>query len=292
MRIVRFRDDGKRVGVMIGNEVLDLQLASGDSLPSAPLELIAETGAKDELSEILQLANVASSKLPDGSVKSLEEVELTFPFQRPGKIVCLGRNYRDHAAESGADVPDEPVVFAKATSSVIGPKAPIQLPRVAEKVDYEVELAVVVGRTARHISAENALDHVAGYSVLCDVSARDYQHEKPGGQWYLGKSFDTFCPIGPALVTADEIPDPHNLDIRCTINGQCRQRANTGEMVFDIPTILSYLSEVFTLEPGDVVSTGTPSGVGAGQDPPTYLESGDCVRCAIEQVGELVNPVE
>ncbi|MFW6457040.1 MAG: fumarylacetoacetate hydrolase family protein, partial [Planctomycetota bacterium] len=195
-------------------------------------------------------------------------------------------------AESGAAIPEEPVVFCKASTSVIGPECSIRLPAVSGKVDYEVELAVIIGRETRKISPEDALDHVGGYTIVCDVSARDYQHEKPGGQWYLGKSFDSFCPMGPVMVTGDEIDDPHDLEIMCEVNGEVRQSSHTSQMIFDIPTTVAYLSQVFTLEPGDVVSTGTPAGVGVGQEPPAFLKKGDYVRCTVSKIGLLENPVQ
>lgn len=292
MKLIRFVHNSEtHSGAIVGDRVLDIGRATNGRLPSNPIDLLKDQEALEETKELLGRAAESPDSVPEGSLIPVGAVDVQAPVPRPGKIVCLGRNYRDHAAETGADIPEEPVVFAKAQSSLIGPGDPVCLPRVAEKVDYEAELAVLVKHPIRHITAETALDYVGGYTILCDVSARDYQHEKPGGQWYLGKSFDTFCPIGPVLTTADEIPDPHNLDIGCTVNGEVRQAANTGQMIFDIPTILAYLSDVFTLEPGDVVSTGTPSGVGAGQSPPEFLKSGDEVCCAISQIGELTNPV-
>jgi 2-keto-4-pentenoate hydratase/2-oxohepta-3-ene-1,7-dioic acid hydratase in catechol pathway len=210
---------------------------------------------------------------------------------RPGKVLALGLNYRDHAAESGHPIPAEPVVFCKVSSSVIGPGAPIRLPEASQKVDYEVELAIVIGRTAKGVSAARALDYVAGYTVLNDVSARDYQREKPGGQWTLAKSFDTFCPTGPWLVTPDEVGDPQALALKSVVSGQVMQSSSTAQMIFSVAEIIEYLSRVLTLEPGDVVATGTPPGVGFARKPPRFLRAGDVVECSIESIGTLVNPV-
>jgi 2-keto-4-pentenoate hydratase/2-oxohepta-3-ene-1,7-dioic acid hydratase in catechol pathway len=219
------------------------------------------------------------------------EHDLRAPLPRPGKVLCLGLNYRDHAAESGAPVPEEPVVFAKASSSVIGPGDPIRLPSASDQVDYEAELAFVIGRPARDVAARNAMEHVAGYTVLNDVTARDYQRLRGGGQWTLAKSFDTFCPVGPWIVTRDEVEDPHALSLTCEVSGQVMQRSSTAQMIFRIPEIIQYLSAVLTLEPGDVVGTGTPAGVGCARTPPRFLRAGDVVSCTVQGVGTLTNPV-
>jgi 2-keto-4-pentenoate hydratase/2-oxohepta-3-ene-1,7-dioic acid hydratase in catechol pathway len=278
---------GPEVGLVIGKDVARLAQLVGSSVPGRVRDLLSE---ERTLAEVERL----NSELEAGEGRSLTplaEVRLCPPILRPGKIVCLGLNYRDHAAESGAEVPSEPVVFCKAGTSVIATGEPIVLPEVSNQVDYEVELAAIVGKRARKIPPSQAMEHVAGFTVLCDVSARDYQHDKPGGQWYLGKSFDTFCPMGPWLVTADEIPDPHDLDLSCEVSGETMQASNTSRVIFRIPQILAYLSEVFTLEPGDVVATGTPSGVGAARTPPRFLRSGDTVQCRVESVGVLQNQV-
>jgi len=207
------------------------------------------------------------------------------PICRPSKIICIGLNYRDHAAESGAELPREPVVFMKATTSLAGPFDPVVIPKNAEKLDWEVELAVVIGKKAAHITKEQALQFVAGYALHNDYSERAFQLER-GGQWVKGKSADTFAPIGPFLVTRDEIPDPHRLGIWLKVNNEFRQNSNTAKMIFDLPTIVSYLSEFMTLLPGDVISTGTPAGVGLGMHPPQYLKPGDLVDLGIEGLGE------
>jgi 2-keto-4-pentenoate hydratase/2-oxohepta-3-ene-1,7-dioic acid hydratase in catechol pathway len=210
---------------------------------------------------------------------------------RPPKVICLGLNYRDHAAESGAPVPKEPILFAKYPTAVIGPDAPILLPATSAEVDYEAELVVVIGRGGRHIAEADAMRHVAGYTCGHDVSARDYQLKRGGGQWLAGKTFDTFAPIGPALVTADEVPDPHALRIRCVVNGETLQDSNTCQMIFSVPQTIAYLSHLFTLEPGDLIFTGTPPGVGFVRTPPRYLQDGDVAEIIIDTLGTLRNPV-
>jgi 2-keto-4-pentenoate hydratase/2-oxohepta-3-ene-1,7-dioic acid hydratase in catechol pathway len=212
------------------------------------------------------------------------------PIQRPSKIVCAGLNYRDHAAESGLDVPETPVLFAIWPSAVIGPGEPIVLPRVApQRVDYEAELGVVIGRRTRGVSVDEALDAVAGYVCVNDVSARDVQ--RLDGQWTRAKSFDTFCPVGPRLVPADEIPDPQALRIRCLVNGEALQDSSTAEMVFSVAELIAFASDAITLEPGDLIATGTPAGVGFSREPPVYLQPGDEVTVEIEGVGALTNPI-
>jgi 2-keto-4-pentenoate hydratase/2-oxohepta-3-ene-1,7-dioic acid hydratase in catechol pathway len=207
------------------------------------------------------------------------------PICRPSKIICIGLNYRDHAAESGAEVPREPVVFMKATSSLVGPNDPVVIPRNAEKLDWEVELAVVIGKKAAYVAKERALEFVAGYALHNDYSERSFQLER-GGQWVKGKSADTFAPIGPFLATRDEVPDPGSLGMWLKVNNEFRQNSNTAKMIFDLPTIVSYVSEFMTLLPGDVISTGTPVGVGLGMQPPQYLKPGDVVDLGIERLGQ------
>ncbi|MBC9796724.1 fumarylacetoacetate hydrolase family protein [Sinomicrobium weinanense] len=204
--------------------------------------------------------------------------------KRPSKLICIGLNYAKHAAESGMDVPKEPVVFFKATSSIVGPNDPVVIPRGSEKTDWEVELAVVIGKKTSYVTKEEAMNYVAGYALHNDYSERAYQLER-GGQWVKGKSCDTFAPLGPYLVTADEELDPHNLNLWLKVNGETLQNSNTSDFIFDIPTVISYLSEFMTLLPGDVISTGTPAGVGLGFDPPRYLKPGDVVELGIEGLG-------
>lgn len=207
------------------------------------------------------------------------------PVNRPSKIVCVGKNYLDHAREFGEGIPTEPALFLKAPSAWSGPFDDVIIPRGARKLDYEVELAVVIGRTATNVSEARALDHVAGYSVFCDFSERAFQKEM-GGQWTKGKSADSFAPAGPWLVTADEVPDPQKLRLWCSVNGELRQNSWTGDMMFSVRQLIAYISRFMTLMPGDVVATGTPGGVGMGMSPPRYLQAGDLVSCGVEGLGE------
>jgi 2-keto-4-pentenoate hydratase/2-oxohepta-3-ene-1,7-dioic acid hydratase in catechol pathway len=211
------------------------------------------------------------------------------PIDRPGKIVCVGLNYRDHATESNLPLPERPLLFAKWATSLIGPGETIVLPGASQEVDFEAELGVVIGRGGRGIAVDDALDHVEGYICVNDVSARDVQ--MGDGQWTRGKSFDTFCPVGPELVPAAAVPDPQALSIRCLVNGEPLQDSTTGEMVFGVAEIIAFISEAITLEPGDLIATGTPAGVGFARTPPVFLGDGDEVTVAIEGVGELTNPV-
>lgn len=220
-----------------------------------------------------------------------EAVRLRAPISNPRKIICLGLNYRDHAEESKSPVPSDPILFSKYASSIIGPEDPILIPSVSKEIDYEVELGCVIARRGRHVSKAEALDYVAGYTIFHDVSARDYQIQKPGGQWMLGKTFDTFAPMGPALVTRDEIPDPQALDITCTISGEVLQSSNTKHLIFTVQDIIAYCSQVFTLEPGDVIATGTPGGIGMVRTPQRFLKEDDVAVLEIQGIGALRNPV-
>ncbi len=206
------------------------------------------------------------------------------PIARPSKIICIGLNYRDHAAESGMATPSEPVVFFKSTTALVGPDDDLVIPRDSEKTDWEVELAVVIGRVTRHVSVADAPACIAGYAVHNDYSERAWQLER-GGQWVKGKSADTFAPLGPWLVTTDEVPDSSNLRLWLTVNGRKFQDGNTSNLIFDVPFIVSYLSQFMTLLPGDVISTGTPAGVGLGQKPPLYLKPGDVIELGIDGLG-------
>jgi 2-keto-4-pentenoate hydratase/2-oxohepta-3-ene-1,7-dioic acid hydratase in catechol pathway len=221
--------------------------------------------------------------------RPLTEVRLLAPVPRPGKIVCVGLNYRDHARETGQAIPTEPVLFPKYANSVVGPGADVVVPPEAEKVDYEAELAVVIGRRASVVSTAEALDHVAGYACANDVSSRSLQFRS--AQWLLGKAIDTFLPLGPYLVTADEVPDPQALGIRCLVNDEVLQSSTTGQMVFGVAELVSFISRTITLEPGDLLVTGTPSGVGMAADPPRFLRPGDRMRVEIDGLGELENTV-
>jgi 2-keto-4-pentenoate hydratase/2-oxohepta-3-ene-1,7-dioic acid hydratase in catechol pathway len=221
--------------------------------------------------------------------RSLADVKLLAPVPRPGKIICVGLNYRDHARETGQDIPTEPVLFSKFANSVVGPGADVVVPTEAEKIDYEAELAVVIGRRATSVPVADALVHVAGYTCANDVSSRSLQFRS--GQWLLGKAIDTFLPLGPFMVTADEVPDPQALGIRCLVNDELLQSSDTGQMVFGVAQLVSFISRTITLEPGDLVVTGTPSGVGMAADPPRFLRPGDRMRVEIDGLGQLDNTV-
>ncbi len=226
---------------------------------------------------------------PNSAFRSLSGLRYLPPIPRPHKIICIGLNYRDHAEESKLAIPEVPTVFSKFSTAAIGHGQPIILPKNSAKPDYEAEFAVVIGKGGRHIAEENWAEHVFGYTMLNDVSARDFQMAT--SQWMMGKTFDTFAPFGPAIVTADEVPDPHNLSISLTLNGEVMQNSNTGNMIFRIPRIIAHLSSVFTLEPGDIIATGTPAGVGFARKPPVWLKEGDQVTVAVEGLGALTNPV-
>ena len=212
------------------------------------------------------------------------------PIDRPGKIVCVGLNYRDHAEEQGTEIPDAPLLFAKWPNALIGPGAPIVIPRLSTQVDYEAELGVLIGERVRGVSEENALESVRGYICLNDVTARDLQFSD--GQWTRGKSADTFCPVGPRLVPAAEVPDPQALGIRCVLNGEVMQDSTTANMIFTVAEIIAYTSATMTFEPGDLIATGTPAGVGVFRDPPVLLKDGDEVTIEIDELGALTNPVQ
>ena len=212
-------------------------------------------------------------------------VRLGPPISRPSKIVCIGLNFRDHAKESGMEIPKEPVLFFKSTTSLVGPNDDLVIPKNGTKVDWEVELAVVIGRRASYVERDEALDYVAGYALHNDYSERAFQLER-GGQWVKGKSADTFAPLGPFLATRDEIPDTTHLGMWLKVDGTYRQRSSTSEMIFDVPTLVSYVSQFMTLLPGDVISTGTPAGVGLGMKPQQYLNPKDVVELGIDQLGE------
>lgn len=282
MKLVTYQSDaGPRVAAVTETGLIDLNRLD-NSLPDNAKQLLA---AWDELRPRAEAA-AASGK---GMVR--ESVQLLPPIPNPEKIICVGLNYSDHAEETGVTPAEEPVFFSKFPTTVRADGAPIVLPRASREVDYEAELVVVIGRGGRNIRRENALAHVAAYACGNDVSARDWQRRKPGGQWLLGKSFDSFAPFGPALVTADEIVEPGNLDIQLRLNGQVMQKSNTSRLIFSIDFLIAYVSTVCTLTPGDLLFTGTPGGVGFVRRPAVYLKPGDVVEVEIQGIGVLTNPV-
>lgn len=280
MRLARFRSGGvDRPGVVVGDEIVDL-LARDADLPDDVVSILSHPGWRDAAEEA-----VGSGQ---GRV-ALATVELLNPIPDPRIVFAVGLNYADHAAESGQAVPDFPIVFNKQVNCVTGPHDPIHYPRDATMLDYEGELAFVVGRRCRHIPEGRGLDYIGGYFVMNDVSARDWQFRSP--TWTLGKSFDTHGPMGPWIVTADEIGDPHRLDIRTWVNGELRQHSNTDQLIFRCGQLMEMLSTVHTLVPGDIVSTGTPSGIGMTMEPSGLLQVGDVVRIEIEDIGVIENTV-
>lgn len=249
-------------------------------IPAGPIPMVEALARLDELKALVARAD-----------RFLDEsrLELVAPVQRPSKIVCVGLNYSDHAAESNLKVPEKPLLFAKWANAIAGPGDEVAVPVGCEQMDYEAELGVVIGRTASRVSVEEALSYVGGYTCLNDLSARDFQFGD--GQWVRGKGQDGFCPSGPYVVTPDELPDPQALQIRCVLNGQVMQDSTTANMIFNVAHIISYISQGITLEPGDIIATGTPPGVGMARKPPVFLKPGDEVTIEIERIGSLTNKI-
>ncbi len=275
MRLIRFGSPGvERPGLWRDGRIVDLRR----HFPEMPD--IGESFFRDGWMQ--KIAGLEDEGHP-------MDVRLGPPVVRPSKLICLGKNYLEHAQEGNFEAPEKPLLFAKAPSALTGPKDPIILPRSCGQVDWEVELVLVVGREGKRIPRDRAWDYIAGYAVMNDVSGREAQFGD--GQWFRGKSFDTFAPLGPALVTPDEIEDIRNLQLTAMVDDQVMQTGNTGDLVFDIPHLMAYISEDITLLPGDVISTGTPAGVGIFRTPPITLAAGNVVTCRIDTLGELVNPV-
>jgi 2-keto-4-pentenoate hydratase/2-oxohepta-3-ene-1,7-dioic acid hydratase in catechol pathway len=295
MRLLTFQhhDGAPRPGVLVGDQVIDLQaLASGrmEALPGDVLDYISEPTVLERARGLVE----AASEMPQGVVRPLADVTLKAPF-RPGKIIGVGLNYTEHVAESARsldtdkELPARPVLFSKPSTAVVGPGEPIlHNGNLTSQLDWEVELAVVIGKRAFRVSQEDALDHVVGYTITNDISARD---QRRSGQWFYSKGQDSYAPLGPWLVTADEIGDPQALDVELRVNGETKQKANTRYMLFSIRELIADITSGMTLEPGDVIATGSPSGVGAAQNPPQYLQPGDVVELEIEKIGVLANPV-
>jgi 2-keto-4-pentenoate hydratase/2-oxohepta-3-ene-1,7-dioic acid hydratase in catechol pathway len=284
MRLCSYRESGGDERLAVVAE--ERSLPAADLIPHGPSTMGDLLAGGERLLAALR-ANVDADRIRREGAP-LDELQLLAPVPRPRKVVAIGRNYREHATEEGAEPPTEPLIFAKFPTSVIGPRDEICWdPALTSQVDYEAELAVVIGRTARRLAPEDALGAVLGYTCLNDVSARDLQSRD--GQWTRAKSLDTFCPMGPVLVTTDELGDAGDLALRCTVNGEERQSARTSDLYFGVAEIVSHCSQAFTLEPGDVIATGTPGGVGAFRTPPAWLASGDEVAVEIERIGRLVN---
>ena len=275
MKLLRFGD--------VGLEKPGLQLDNGTRIDASGFgmdwnhDFFADPGNLDRLQEWVEVNAESAPVISD-------DTRLGSAVARPGKLICIGLNFSDHAAEAGMPVPDEPIVFFKATSAIVGPNDNVVIPRNSQKTDWEVELAFVVGKKASYVTEDEALDYVAGYVLHNDYSEREFQIER-GGQWVKGKSCDTFAPLGPFVATSDEIKDPENLGMWLKVNGETKQDGNSNKLIFGIAHLVSYLSQFMTLEPGDVVSTGTPPGVGMGFDPPQYMKSGDVVELGIDGLG-------
>ena len=279
MRLASFaHEDRRRVGVILGDEIVDLLLARPDA-PTGMREFLA-LGAEGRAA-----AEVAVEK--GGNRLPLSEVELLAPVPRPGKFLAVGLNYADHIAETGAETPAYPTIFTKQPTCTNSPHGAIEIPRASSRVDYEGELGIVIGETCRHVAVADAPSVIAGYTIVNDVSVRDWQNRTR--QFTMGKSFDTHGPTGPAIVTPDELGDPHDLNIRTLVNGEVRQDSNTKHLIFNCYAIIEYISTAMTLEPGDIIATGTPSGVAAGMPQPQWLKPGDAVRVEITNIGAIEN---
>ncbi len=284
MKLIRFGNPGmEKPGIELANgKRIDVSAFTND--------YTEDFFADDGIRSLKTWLTVNEENCPEVA----KSVRLGAPIARPSKLVCIGLNYAKHAEESGMDLPSEPVLFFKATSAIMGPNDNLILPKNSNKTDWEVELGVVIGKKASYIEEKEALDYVAGYLLHNDYSEREFQIER-SGQWVKGKSCDTFAPLGPFMVTKDEIPDPHNLNLWLKLNGEIKQESNTSDFVFNIPQIVSYVSQFMSLLPGDVISTGTPSGVGMGLKPQRFLKAGDIVELGIEGLGvskQLVKPYQ
>ncbi|XP_014350952.1 fumarylacetoacetate hydrolase domain-containing protein 2A isoform X2 [Latimeria chalumnae] len=287
MRLVQFQtqdSDKARIGLeeKDGGNVIDLN-SFDPSLPQSMREFL----------ELGKAALETARRALDAGQPALRRPELTLlaPITNPDKVICVGMNYTDHCLEQNVPIPKEPIIFSKFGSSITGPYDDIIHPAESHEVDWEVELAFIIGKKGKHIKQEAALDHVAGFTVAHDVSARDWQMKRNGKQWLLGKTFDTFCPLGPAIVTQEALPDPHNLGICCRVNGDIVQNSNTSQMIFKTQALIAWVSQFVTLYPGDVFLTGTPPGVGVFRKPPVFLKRGDVVECEIEGIGTIRNKV-
>lgn len=306
MKLLSMRSGGQnRSGMIIGSEVFDARafrdleergkveigrqrlFTSSSARLEDALDLLAfgERALLGLAARISDDPKLAGTCRDAGALKPLEGVALNAPVTKPGKILAVGLNYAAHAAEQKKEAPSSPLIFSKCVTALIGPEDSIILPRITEKPDYEAELAVVIGREAKDVKARDAYDYVAGYTIMNDVTARDLQRSE--SQWARAKGLDTFAPCGPWLVTTEEIPDPHTLDIRLLMNGEVRQDSNTSDLIFKVPQLIEFISQDLTLRPGDIISTGTPSGVGVHRNPPAFLREGDVIEIFIERIGTL-----
>jgi len=289
------------MGIILNDGTRDLgyrldceRLFDPHELPANPLAWFDMDGpwfqrANETRKKVITDQNAFTHALENGLLVGSRDAYWFAPVPRPGKLICIGLNYRDHAAESNMPIPERPIIFSKFSTSVIAPGEAVVIPPTSQQVDYEAELAVVIGRRAKNVKATRAIDYVLGYTAFNDVSARDFQFAD--GQWQRGKSCDTFAPMGQTIVTTDQITDPHKLSIKLVLNGQTMQDSNTDQLIFGVPELIEFLTESITLEPGDVIATGTPPGVGFARKPPVFLKPGDQMEVLIEGMGGLGNPV-
>jgi 2-keto-4-pentenoate hydratase/2-oxohepta-3-ene-1,7-dioic acid hydratase in catechol pathway len=298
MKLVRFstNDQTPRLGIIQGDRIADLQASLAATLTRRGVTRasdIAATLVPASAREFLEggpVAEEAVAGIKEWVTVPAASARLHAPITDPGKFICIGLNYRDHAEEANQPIPKEPPIFAKWNNTIIGPGEPILRPRGSQQLDWEVELGVVIGRTARFVPRDRALDYVWGYTIINDVSARDFQFI--GSQWMAGKIPETFAPVGPYIADRAEVPDPHVLELRLWVNGQQMQNGNTKTFIFDVRYIVSYLSGLITLSPGDLIATGTPPGVGFARKPPVFLQPGDTCRLEITGLGQIENPVK
>jgi len=292
MRLTRFiiRSTSASLKPHIG-----LLCKSGATVVDLTSALKHEFGPLHSMREFLALGapamDAAGRVDKDKYTLSVDQVRLLAPISDGDKLMCIGMNYVDHCTEQNQPIPEEPIVFNKFPSTIIASGDPVWHSAEMKMLDFEVELAIVIGKKGRHISKQDAMSHVAGYSVAHDVSERFWQMKKNGGQWLVGKTFDNFCPLGPSIVTLDEIGDPHNLRLQCVVNGKVMQDSSTNQLIFKTEDLIAWCSQFFTLLPGDIILSGTPPGVGCFQKPPVFLKPGDTVKCAIENIGEISNPI-
>ncbi|MBI1964275.1 MAG: fumarylacetoacetate hydrolase family protein [Candidatus Rokubacteria bacterium] len=298
MKLVRFSTHGQspRLGALQGDRIADLQASLAGSLARRGIVRAQEIAAAlvpQSTRGFLEggaAAQEAVASITEWVTVPASSARLHAPIVDPGKFICIGLNYRDHAAEGGNPIPKEPPIFAKWANAILDPGEPILRPRGSQQLDWEVELGVVIGRTARYVATEQAFEYVWGYTIINDVSARDFQFI--GSQWMPGKIPDTFAPVGPYIADTSEIRDPHVLDLKLWVNGEQMQRGNTRTFIFDVPYLVSYLSGLMTLSPGDLIATGTPPGVGFVRKPPVFLQPGDTCRLEITGLGQIENPVK
>ena len=284
MKLLSFSAGGdSRLGVLLADGSIADVCRADSEIPTA-IKCLFAAGA-----DAMERVKAAAAGIVPENILSQGDVDIGPPIPDPGKILCIGINYKDHIEETNSETPEYPVVFAKYANTIVGPDADVELPTYSTKVDYEAEFAVVMGKTARNVAKADALDYVGGYTCLNDVSARDLQQRT--SQWVMGKSPDTFAPIGPVIATSDDVPDPHSLDIQLRLNGETMQSSNTKHLLFRVEDLISDIARVITLEPGDIISTGTPGGVGAAREPAVFLKPGDSMEVEIGSIGILRNGV-